>query len=41
MSTLVLAHLGHWTTALAFIGPVVLLPLAFWAAAAASKREGS
>lgn len=28
----VLAHAGHWATAAAFFGPVVVLPLGLWAA---------
>lgn len=31
MSTLVLAHIGHWTTSLAFFGPVIVLPLGLYA----------
>jgi hypothetical protein len=26
----VLAHIGHWTTSLAFFGPVLVLPLALY-----------
>jgi hypothetical protein len=26
----ILAHLGHWTTSLAFFGPVLVLPLALY-----------
>jgi hypothetical protein len=39
MSTLVLAHIGHWTTSLAFFGPVVLLPLGLYGAAVMERRR--
>jgi len=39
MSPLVLAHIGHWTTSLAFFGPVVLLPLGLYAAAVMERRR--
>jgi hypothetical protein len=30
VSMFVLAHVGHWTTSLAFFGPVLILPLALY-----------
>jgi len=30
VSVFILAHLGHWTTSLAFFGPVMVLPLALY-----------
>lgn len=39
MSTLVLAHIGHWTTSLAFFGPVILLPLGLYAALLIERRR--
>lgn len=37
--TVVLAHAGHWLTAAAFFGPVVVLPLGLWAATAFGDRK--
>lgn len=39
MSTLVLAHIGHWTTPLAFFGPVVVLPAGLYAIALVERRR--
>ncbi len=35
---LVLAHAGHWATAAAFFGPVIVLPLGLWAVALRSAK---
>lgn len=39
MSAFVFAHLGHWTTALAFFGPVVILPLGLYAVVLLDRRR--
>ena len=37
----VFAHIGHWTTSLAFFAPVVVLPLGLFLAARFSDRAPS
>ena len=39
MSSLVLAHIGHWTTNLAFFGPVIVLPLGLYAVVLIERRR--
>ncbi len=34
-----LAHVGHWTTTLAFFGPLVLLPLGLWVVVLVERRR--
>ncbi|MBA2349478.1 MAG: hypothetical protein H0V81_14415 [Solirubrobacterales bacterium] len=38
---LVLAHAGHWATAAAFFGPVVVLPIGLWATTLRGSTESS
>lgn len=35
---MILAHIGHWTTSLAFFAPVVILPLGLFLAMRLSDR---
>ena len=37
----VLAHAGHWTTTLAFFGPLVVLPLGLYAVVLVERRRGA
>lgn len=36
----VLAHIGHWTTQLAFFGPVIVLPLGLYVVVLIERRRG-
>lgn len=40
MTATLLAHVGHWTTTIAFVGPVVLLPLGLYAIVLIERRRG-
>lgn len=37
----VLAHVGHWSTTIAFFGPVVLLPVGCYVLVLLERRRGS
>lgn len=37
----VLAHLGHWSTTVAFFGPVLLLPLACYGLVLVERRRST
>jgi hypothetical protein len=39
VSMLILAHIGHWTTSLAFFGPVLVLPLGLYAVVLIERRR--
>lgn len=39
--TLVLAHFGHWSSSLAFFGPVLVLPLGLYLVARFGKDDGT
>lgn len=39
MSGFVLAHIGQWTTSLAFFGPVLVLSLGLYAAVVVERRR--
>lgn len=40
MSAPLLAHLGHWMTTIAFVGPVLVLPLGLYALVLLERRRG-
>jgi hypothetical protein len=40
MTSLVLAHVGHWTSVIPFFGPALILPFGLYAVMLLERRNG-